>query len=380
MRVAMLLEGYNAVGGVAQLVESLSGELLRIGHRVAVVSTFDRRARENGYERTPHGDVECAYIEIPHSRPFSMGHLDRFFQRGYYRRRREFVGFLSKWRPDVVNSHLCRWDRYPTATGVCRSAGVPLVQSFHVADLAERGRLGDKAVAALSAAAAFTACSAFVRDFFVSMLPQARAAHVISAGVDVDAARSAQPYDRKRPYILCVSRLYLAHKAIDVLISAFAALAPHHPELDLLIAGDGPDRARVEAIVAESALGGRIEMLGTVAQAGLWGLYKGAMLFAMPSRFAEPLGQVFLEAMACGTPIVATRTGGVPEIVREGETGLLVGRNEPGELAAAVGKLLDDAQLRKRMSERGPALAAQYAWPRVAARFIEVYQSCAAAA
>ncbi len=168
----------------------------------------------------------------------------------------------------------------------------------------------------------------------------------------------------------------MPHKAIDALVSAFAILAPHHRELDLLIAGEGPDRARLEAQIASAGLSERVLMLGGRTQSELWRLYKGARLFVMPSRAVEGLGLVFLEAMACGTPVVATRSGGTPEVVIDGETGLLVDRNEPGKIAAAMRSLIEDHELRARLGVRGMHLAQRYAWRGVADRYLEVYRRC----
>jgi glycosyltransferase involved in cell wall biosynthesis len=102
------------------------------------------------------------------------------------------------------------------------------------------------------------------------------------------------------------------------------------------------------------------------------------MLFALPSRDPEGLGLVFLEAMACGRPVIATKSGGVPEIVLDGKNGLLVDRNEPEEWACAIRRLLCDAAARERIGEFGRTEVANlYSWPRVAANYLNVYASCA---
>ncbi len=127
-----------------------------------------------------------------------------------------------------------------------------------------------------------------------------------------------------------------------MLIDAFAALARRGSEVDLMIAGDGPDRAEIEQRIHRCGLDARVMLLGALAQERLWSLYRGAMLFVLPSRKAEGLPLTILEAMACGTPVIATNGGGTPEAVTDGVNGLLVERNDPTQFAAAIGKLLED--------------------------------------
>ncbi|MFZ0888695.1 MAG: glycosyltransferase family 4 protein, partial [Candidatus Binataceae bacterium] len=295
----MLVERYNALGGIAEFVDSIASELNQLGHQVGVISTFDRAARERGYQRTPRaGAIECTYFEIPSARPFTLRHLERFIRPSCYTGSRRFLRLLSNWQADVVNSHLDTWDRYPTATGACRRAGVPLVQTFHVSDERGRGRLGEKGLLALADADALVACSAAVRDFFAQFVPEARAAHVIFGGVDAAAACPPEPYRRARPFILSAGRLALEHKAFDVLVEAFALLAAEFPEVDLLIAGGGPDHERIERLIAAARLRDRVLLAGAIPRDELRRYYAGARLFALASRPGEGLPLVYLEAMA----------------------------------------------------------------------------------
>jgi glycosyltransferase involved in cell wall biosynthesis len=182
LRVLLLVEGYNALGGIAEIVDSIAFELLRSGHAVAVISTLDRRARQNRHERIARDGVDCTYLEIWNRKPLSLRHLETLFRIPFYTRWGEFARFLRDWRPDVVNSHLWAWDRYPTVMSACRATGVPLIQSFHVSDDRGRGRLGEKGLRALDAAGAIIAGSAATRDYFAKFLPRAREAHVIIGG------------------------------------------------------------------------------------------------------------------------------------------------------------------------------------------------------
>ena len=104
--------------------------------------------------------------------------------------------------------------------------------------------------------------------------------------------------------------------------------------------------------------------------------YRNADLFVFPSVWEEPFGMPNIEAMACGVPVIATRSGGIPEFVRHGETGLLVERGDADDLAKAIITVLSDATLRCSMAEAGRRLAAErFTWRRIADDLVKLYAS-----
>jgi glycosyltransferase involved in cell wall biosynthesis len=139
-----------------------------------------------------------------------------------------------------------------------------------------------------------------------------------------------------------------------VLLDAMAALARSHPEARLTLVGDGPDRAALEARAAELGLENRVTFAGYRDQDGVAEALAGSDIFVLPS-FAEGLPVVLMEALAARCAVVATRIAGIPELVRHGETGLLVPPGEAAALAQAVAQLLDDPALRARLAEAGRA-------------------------
>lgn len=153
--------------------------------------------------------------------------------------------------------------------------------------------------------------------------------------------------------VVSVSRL-VPRKGMDVLVEAAAALAPRHPRLRVLIAGDGRDRSRLERLVART--GAPVRFLGRVDDADLPALYGAADVFAMVcrNRWAgleqEGFGIVYLEAAAAGVPQIAGRSGGSHEAVVDGVTGVVVDdpRSVPA-VAAALASLLDDPDRRRRL-------------------------------
>jgi glycosyltransferase involved in cell wall biosynthesis len=199
---------------------------------------------------------------------------------------------------------------------------------------------------------------------------------VIPNGVEPERFTDGPAYAHPRPYVAAVGRL-VAHKGLDVLLEAFAHLAA--PEVDLLIAGDGPERPRLEALRDRLGLGVRVHLLGAVDGTSVASLYRGARLVACPSRW-EGLPLVCLEAMASGRAVVASRVDGIPDAVRDGETGLLVPPEDPVALAAALRTLLEDGPRRERFGARGRALVRdELTWTSVAERYLAVLAEAAAA-
>jgi phosphatidylinositol alpha-1,6-mannosyltransferase len=371
VRILILSEAFRSLGGVQEVIDNLAAELESMGHEAAVFST----APIDGKQRTTRFGGEYREIEIPSRRPVTLRHLERLWQPGLSAGVKRLAAEISAWQPQIASSHCWAWDRFPAVVMACRDAGVPLVHSLY--DSWGAGKMGTDALRCLEGAAALTALSNATRDFFAQLLPAARGARVISGGVDPDGARNAAPRLHSRPYIFCAARLDLRHKALDALIEAFTMLAAEYPDLDLLIGGDGPDRSLLESMASAAGLRDRVKFVGMAPRPQLWSLYQHALLFAMPSRMPEGLGLVFLEAMACATPVVATRSGGTPEIVDHDRTGLLVDNNTPAELASAIRRLLNDPEKRRRMGERArKAVAARYSWREFAHQYLEVYSSC----
>lgn len=145
------------------------------------------------------------------------------------------------------------------------------------------------------------------------------------------------------------------NKGVGAVLDAFALLAADHPELVLLIAGSAEedDAEELRARAARAGVGERVELLGFIEHDRLPELYRSADVFAAPSRYEGGLGLVYLEAMACGLPVVAAAAGGTAEAVAPGETGFLLERGDAQATAAAIRPLLLDDELRERMGAAG---------------------------
>jgi len=198
---------------------------------------------------------------------------------------------------------------------------------------------------------------------------------VIYNGIRLEDFHGAEPHRHARPYILGIGR-HVLQKGFDILIEAFAAagLESH----DLLLAGDGPERPELERLARKLLGEGRVHFLGRADRTMAAGLFRGCEFFVLPSR-QEPLGIVNMEAMAAGKAVLASRTGGVPEIVLDGGTGLLVPPGETAPLAAALRRLAGDGALRERLGAAGRKRVGLFTWEAVAASYKQIYEAALAA-
>src|SRR5437667_7159 len=178
------------------------------------------------------------------------------------------------------------------------------------------------------------------------------------------------------PWLLTVARLDF-HKGIDTVIRALPAIRAAFPAVRYAVAGIGNRRSALEGLVRELGLGDAVRLLGFVPDDDLPALYNAADLFLLASRrydlLVEGFGIAIVEASASGLPVIASRSGGIPEAVREGETGCLVEPDDPAAVAAAAIRLLGDEALRRRIGAAGrAAVETYYNWDRVAADLIRI--------
>lgn len=203
---------------------------------------------------------------------------------------------------------------------------------------------------------------------------------VIPSAVDLDAVRAQAPpraEARRRlgfgPADLVavgVGRL-VPVKGFDLLVRALPAVVQATPAARLLLVGDGPERARLEAEARALGVAGHVVLAG--AHADVAPFLAAADLLVAPSR-NEGLGKALVEAMALGLAVVATRVGGIPTVVADGETGRLIPPENPGALARAVNELLRDPGLRQRMGEAGRRRAERFSLATQGSRLLALYR------
>jgi glycosyltransferase involved in cell wall biosynthesis len=205
------------------------------------------------------------------------------------------------------------------------------------------------------------------RDLVSRGLPAANVS-VVHCGLDHDRFRPTAP-KAAHPAVVFVGRLR-RYKGVDVLLDAFARVARDRPGARLDILGEGPHRLALEARARRLGLvaGGDdapVRFRGFVPAAEKVRLLSAAHVSVCPSP-KEGWGLTVIESNACGTAVVASRSPGLVDSVKDGETGLLVPHGDAGALARAMGRVLDDAALRARLEAGGRSWAGTFTWERCA--------------
>ncbi len=177
------------------------------------------------------------------------------------------------------------------------------------------------------------------------------------------------------PHIVGYGRL-VPDKGFDVAVRAFATVIRRRPDARLVLAGDGAARPDLERLVERLGLARSVTFSGIVAPEDVPPLLDGASLVVVPSRWDEPFGLVALEAALMARPVVATRAGGLVEVVTHGETGVIVDKDDPDALAGAILDLLADPARADRMGIAARVRARErFSWDRCVAAYEELYET-----
>lgn len=312
-------------------------------------------------------------------------------QSSWLGRLRELSAFLREFQPDIVMPFLSYFiTAMAVSLAAVRSAvvfnqGTPTSGFLDDPDFRWKQPWRRRLFAVMTRyfyrrADAIVATSKGVADDLVANygVPRGRI-HVLHNPVDLDAIAesSSQPAPAEvandRPVVAAAGRLANV-KNYPLLIAAIADLAARTP-VYVWILGEGPERARLEALARESGIGPSVRFLGF--QQNPWRFISRAEVFVLTSTY-EGFGNVIIEAMACGTPVVATRSPGTVEIIEHERNGLLVG-STPSELAAAIRRVLNDDGLRARLIAAARESVTDYATPAVAERYERLFQAVASA-
>ncbi|MFO0030982.1 MAG: glycosyltransferase family 4 protein [Cyanobacteriota bacterium] len=183
--------------------------------------------------------------------------------------------------------------------------------------------------------------------------PQLRQASVVHPGTALVEPRDALP---PTPRVVVAGRL-VPEKGIDILVRAFARLAPRHGQSSLVVIGDGPERVRLTRLAHDMGVGERVIFTGKLSSEATLALLRSAWLVCVPSVWEEPFGMIAAEAQMHGVAVVASRCGGLAEIVSDGETGYLVPPSDEEALANRIGMLFSDRALAHELGMRGHSRA-----------------------
>jgi phosphatidylinositol alpha-mannosyltransferase len=372
MRIALVSPySWTYQGGVNKHVEALAEEFISRGDHVRVLAPWDppgfvsRRLHRSQPELREAPD----YL-IPLGRTLGIGANGAVsnlsvFPEGPISLRRE----LRVGNYDVVHVH------EPLAPTVGWDAtifrGAPVVGTFHAYStkafpnhlstlLGARRRFNQlSARIAVSEAAAWTGRRWFGGEY-----------HVVPNGVDVAAAPKGPKPQGDELRLLFVGRAE-ERKGLPVLLSAFQALVEHVPCRLTIVGADPEDVCR---LVGDPDVLSQIDVLGKVSDSVLWRQFGDADLLCAPSLAGESFGMVLIEAMAAGTPVIASKIAGYSDVVTDGVDGVLVPPADPQALAEELQRLAHEPQRLRAMGEAGRLSAERYAWPRVADEVKQVYE------
>ncbi len=374
MHIALFASAFHPhVGGVEELVRQLAHQYETRGHKVIVVTNRWPRTLP---EHEIFEGIPVYRIAMRTPGPGWKARLSHLLTHRTIRAR--LLTILRRHRIELLHIQ-CVSSNGPYALHAKRVLGLPLVvttqgeRTMDATGLYQRFDFMNRILREVLAAADFvTACSRDTLDDIQRYFgkPLSPAPEVIYNGIALEdfARETARPH--ARPYLFAIGRL-VPQKGFDVLLEALAQTTL--PELDLVIAGEGPERAALVDLANRRRLSARVHFVGRADRPQAVALFQHCAFFVLPSRL-EPLGIVNLEAMAAGKAVIAARVGGVPEIVLDEETGLLVPGGDAAALAAAITRLAGDAALQRRLGRAGRARVERFSWPQITAEYERIYQ------
>lgn len=376
--------GGRETGGMNVYVRETATELARFGHAVDVFTRDDGTmpqvqapapgVRVIALEAGPRAPVEKE--DLPQHLPGFLNALRSFREREGLR-----YGAVHShyWMSGWVGRHLQRlWD-------------VPHIAMFHtLGEVKRRARIEERESderieterAIVASADRIVVASAHEKGQLIRLYGAAdRRVAVIPCGVNLDrfhpidkaTARAALDLPPERDIVLFVGRLEPL-KGLEILIDALAELEDSTPEL-VIVGGDQRASSYVAGLKAQAeraGIGGRVRFAGAVPQESLPAYYSAADVCVVPSYY-ESFGLVALEAMACGTPVIASRVGGLTGTIRDGESGYLIPWRCPQPFADKIDLLLTNDELRRALSAAAVERAQRFHWSAVADELSSLY-------
>jgi N-acetyl-alpha-D-glucosaminyl L-malate synthase BshA len=339
---------FSTYGGSGVIASEIGLTLAARGHTVHVFS--DERPGRLG---DSNGTVRFHRVEIPSypqlkGSPYALGLTSKIVEVAW----RDGLDLLHAHYaiPHAISAYVARQ--------ILGSSAPAIVTTLHGTDITLVGN--DPSFLPLTRfsiveSGAVTTPSAWLAEATYRNLdiPRERTIDVIPNFVDTQRfapAAGAPSAVGARPAVLVHVSNFRSLKRVDDVIGIFAEARRRAPEraMTLRLVGDGPERQRIRGLVQAADLDEAVEFLGE--RTDLPSVLRGADLFLLPSE-SESFGLAALEAMSCGVPVIASRVGGVPEVVIDGETGLLAPVGDVSAMAAHVVRLLADAPLRARLGQ-----------------------------
>jgi phosphatidylinositol alpha-1,6-mannosyltransferase len=284
---------------------------------------------------------------------------------------------VHRFKPNIIHAHW--W--FPGGW-FARTTQIPYVLTCHGSDvrLLERRLVRQMASLVFRSAGRVTAVSGFLARDIKRYLPQAvQDVTVTPMPIDVDAFREGVNQRKAAPPRILYAGNLVPSKGVDLLLQAAAEL--HHLGIDfqIKILGEGPAERSLRSLVSRLSLGSRVTWSRFVPQGEMPEEYGASTITVLPSRgSAEGLGLTLVEALLAGSAVVGTPAGGIPEVIRHEETGLLARDGDASDLARQLQRLLADADLRNQLARAGREHVTKiYSADVAVARFLDLYHTVA---
>jgi len=379
LRIAMVSPYFHPViGGIETYVFELSRELINKGHEVFVLTS--NKTMNGEYNLFPkhekNGEIEIIRFRVcPLTRgvEFWLG----------------FVEKLMEIKPDLVHGHKIGFSMNDICAYVCKMKKIPSVATTHgvpyISDVHKEPLLRDIYLKSVPG----RTVKFFDQIIALSIIeipwlrrsgfPTERT-HIIPGGVSRDIfEKKTDPEEFREKYgidsemILYLGRL-ADKKGIEHLIGAAPYLLKEFSHLKIVIAG--PDCGvmwRLKNLARELEVEKNVIFTGPLSENDKYAAIASSEALILPSSF-EAQGLVLLEAQALGIPVIATRQGGIPCFVKDGENGILIEYGKPLQIVEAVKRILTDKNLARRLGETGKEIAKNFSWDRIAERILSVYE------
>ena len=380
----------------ATYVHDINRHLVRRGHSVTVVTPGDPSlSREDTFDgvkivRFPLNlPADLTYGRVAQSRVSFLGRFARVAVMANYleAQYRAVMAEAREENTDVIHAH---WaiPTGPAAVMAARKLGVPSVITMHGGDVYVNPEQGYDFPTrwyvrpalrwTLRHAGALTAITEDCRQHALRAGAPAEHIRLVFNGTDLRRFSPGENGSRGDmqfgPHMIFACRQLFPRKGIRFLLEAAAQLKPRFPDLKVVLAGDGFERPQLARLASDLGIAQDVTFLGWVPNTDLPPYYRAAAVSVIPS-LEEGFGIPAAEAMGCEVAVVASDAGGLPEVVVDGVTGLVVPRGDSGALAKAIGALLQDPERRRVMGQAGRLRALRlFDWDRSAEQFEQLYR------
>lgn len=369
--------------GSGTYLRNLTKELVKLNYKIGIVAPEGRRFLDDKIKQyrvePPRIPVFIGHPELKGAKRYSELST-REITEVYKSFLNTTIEAISNFEPDIIHVQhlsLISWvARYANALKnvkyIVTSHGSCLhdiTSDKRYLSLCEDALTHAKAITVVSGDSRSKLLKTFGRSFHKNL-------YVIPGGVDIRSFplnRNVADFDKKyktkdKKVILFTGRL-ISHKGVKYLVKAAKDIKG-----EIFLVGDGPEKQYLTNLIDQKQLS-NVRLIGYLTGQKLIDMYYRADVFVAPSVWDEPLGLTILEAMAAKTPVIATRKGGIPLLVKHGHNGLFVKPRNSQKIAEACNKLLENDELRKKLGENArKTIEEQFNWKKIAIKFDRLYR------